>query len=217
VTSADPRPPLTRERVLDAAIEMADANGVGALSMRKLAKNLGFEVMSLYNHVANKDDLLDAMVDRVASEIVTPVPGADWKADARAIAISAHEALLRHRWASALWSTRWPGPNQWRYMERLLAALADAELPDDLADLGFHAITLHIAGFTQQQVSYTMSDEQSDEMYARFAREVTADEFPLVIDHVRYHRDVDEHPKQPRDEFAFVLDLILDGLARAAQ
>ena len=102
-------------------------------------------------------------------------------------------------------------------MERLLAALADAELPDDLADLGFHAITLHIAGFTQQQVSHTMSAEQSDEMYAHFAREVTADEFPLVIDHVRYHREADEQAKQPRDEFAFVLDLILDGLARAAQ
>ena len=217
MTSTDARSRLTRDRVLDAAIELADADGVDALSMRKLAKHLGFEVMSLYNHVANKEDLFDAMVDRVAAEIVAPPPGAGWKLAARAIAISAHEALLRHRWAGALWMTQWPGRHRWLHMERLLAVLAEAGLPDDLADLGFHAITLHVVGFTQQQLSYAMDEQQSSEMYERFAREVRAEEFPRVVDHVRYHQEAEERDETPRDEFAFVLDLILDGLERAAE
>ena len=217
MTSTDSRSRLTRDRVLDAAIELADAHGVDALSMRKLAKHLGFEVMSLYNHVANKEDLLDAMVDRVAAEIVAPPPGAGWKPAARAMAISAHEALLRHRWASGLWTTQWPGRHRWLQMESLLAVLAEAGLPDDLADLGFHAITLHVVGFTQQQLSYAMDEQRSREMYERFAREVRADEFPRVVDHVRYHQEVEERDEAPRDEFAFVLDLILDGLERAAK
>ncbi len=217
MTSTDSRSRLTRDLILDAAIELADAQGVDALSMRKLAKHLGFEVMSLYNHVANKEDLLDAMVDRVAAEIVAPPPGAGWKPAARAIAISAHEALLRHRWAGALWMTQWPGRHRWLHMERLLAVLAEAGLPDDLADLGFHAITLHVGGFTQQQLSYAMDEQRSSEMYERFAREVRAEEFPHVVDHVRYHQEVEERDEKPRDEFAFVLDLILDGLERAAE
>lgn len=209
---APPRAPLTRERIVDAAIELADANGVDGLSMRKLAAKLGFEVMSLYNHVANKDDLLDGMVDRVAGEIAGATAGAGWKPAARTIAISAHDTLLRHQWATALWLNRWPGPNRWRHMESLLSVLADAGLPDELADLGFHAITFHIQGYTQQQLDYAMDARSQNEMYARFETESIAAEIPHVVDHIRYHREC-----QPNhDEFAFVLDLILDGLERSA-
>ena len=93
------RTPLSRERVLRAAIALADERGAQELTMRKLAKELGVEAMSLYNHVANKDDLLDGMIDIVFSEIEAPLPGGDWKAELRKRAVSTREALNRHRWA----------------------------------------------------------------------------------------------------------------------
>lgn len=209
--STPERAPLDRSRVLAAAISLADEQGVEALSMRKLARQLGFEVMSLYNHVANKDDLLDGMVDLVAAEIDDPPEGLPWRDAVRHVAVSAHDALLRHRWASALWTSRWPGPHRWHHMETLLAVLADADFPDDVADLAFHAVTLHVNGFTQQQISYRAQAPQEEEMYARFRNEVSADEHPHVVAHVQYHID----QQVPTDEFGFVLDLILDGLERA--
>src|SRR5712664_3791254 len=94
--SAKPRMPLTRERVLRAAIALADTDGIESLSMRKLGEKLGVEAMSLYNHVANKDDILDGIVDLVFSEIALPSGGAHWKTAMRGRAISAHQTLLRH-------------------------------------------------------------------------------------------------------------------------
>ena len=210
-TDAADRPPLSRDRILTTAVAIADEHGVGALSMRKLAKQLGFEVMSLYNHVDNKDDLLDGMVDLVATEIDEPPAGTGWQPAVRAIAVSAHDALVRHRWAAALWSERWPGPARWRHMEVLLDLLATAGFPDDVADLAFHAVTMHIQGFTQQQINYSEQVADESEMIERFRREVPEVEFPEVHAHVRYHLERDA----PHDEFGFVLDLILDGLERA--
>ena len=166
------RRPLTRDRIVAAAIEMADVDGIGSLTMRGLAAHLGFEVMSLYNHVANKEDLLDAMVDVVAGEIEEPTPDVPWRPAARTIALSAHGVLLNHRWASPLWSTRWPGPNRWRHMETLLRAIGEAGLTEELTDLGFHAITLHIQGFAQQQLDYASMAVPDDELYARFGADV---------------------------------------------
>src|SRR5213596_3087062 len=96
------RLPLSRERVLEAAIRIADEGGIEALTMRKLARELGVEAMSLYNHVANKDDLVDGIVDLVVSEIDLPSTAEDWETAIREYAISAHEALLRHPWACSL-------------------------------------------------------------------------------------------------------------------
>src|SRR5437899_12798303 len=108
---AEPRIPLSRERVLSAAITLADEGGIEWLSMRKLAEGLGVEAMSLYNHVANKEDLLDGIVEAVVGEIVTPSGETDWKTAIREIAVSAHETLLRHPWASPLWMAgTTPGP-----------------------------------------------------------------------------------------------------------
>ena len=194
---AEPREPLDRARVLAAAVELADRHGVDALSMRKLARHLGYEVMSLYNHVAGKDDLLDGMVDLVAAEIEDPPAGLTWRPAVRHIAVSAHESLLRHRWASTLWSSRWPGPHRWRHMETLLAVLTAADFPDDVADLAFHAVTLHISGFTQQQISYRAQADREAELYDQFSSEVSAEEFPHVVAHVQYHQD--QHA--PPDEF----------------
>jgi AcrR family transcriptional regulator len=205
------REPLSRERILITAVAIADQHGVGELSMRKLAKELGFEVMSLYNHVDSKDDLLDGMVDLVAAEIDEPAAGMAWQPAVRAIAMSAHDALVRHRWAAALWSQRWPGAARWRHMEVILDLLANADFPDDVADLAFHAVTMHIQGFTQQQITYAQQAIDEAEMFERFHREVSEEEFPEVHAHVRYHLE----STASHDEFGFVLDLILDGLERA--
>jgi AcrR family transcriptional regulator len=203
------RIPLTRDRVVQAAVAIADDVGVDALSMRKLARELGYEVMSLYNHVANKDDLLDAMVDAVAAEI-TVASNDDWKTAVRSIATSAHDALLRHPWASALWSNRWPGPMRLRHMESILVALEGAGLPAEAVDMGFHAITMHVQGFTLQKVSFGLA-AKLDESAARFLREVPADEYPRLTGHVQYHLAGSSQP----GAFGFVLDLILEGLERS--
>jgi AcrR family transcriptional regulator len=207
----DERRPLSRERILAEAVALADEHGVEGLSMRKLAKHLGYEAMSLYNHVQNKDDLLDGMVDLVAAEIGEPDADLGWKPAVRQIAVSAHDALVRHRWVAPLWSSRWPGPNRWRHMEVLLATLNEAGFPDDVADLAFHAVTLHVQGFTQQQIAYSAQVPSEAEMFDRFHADVSPAEFPHVVDHVRYHIETES----AHDEFGFVLDLILDGLDRA--
>src|ERR671935_2789592 len=122
-TTMQPRLPLSRERVLDAAIRLADEGGIESLTMRKLARALGVEATSLYNHVANKGDLVDGIVDLVVDEIELPTED-DWDVAIRAYAISAHTALLRHPWACSLamtpTSTRTARAARLRYMEWLL-------------------------------------------------------------------------------------------------
>src|SRR6267143_6978609 len=100
-SSAEPRLPLSRERVLRAAMALADESGIDSLSMRRLGQQLGVEAMSLYNHVANKDDILSGIVDMVVSDFDLPTPGAGWKAALRKAAISAHDVLVRHPWAAS--------------------------------------------------------------------------------------------------------------------
>ena len=202
------RTPLSRERVLGAAIALADERGIEALSMRKLAAELGFEVMSLYNHVANKDDLLDGIVDLIAGEIDEPSSGPDWKTAMRQSAVSAHQVLLRHPWVCDLWSSRMPGPERLSYMESLLRNLREAGFSKGLAHHGFHAVNTHIVGFTLQELNFTLDGEELKEAAAKFLHGLPAEEFPYLTEHVMQHIDGSDHD----DEFIFVLDLILDGL-----
>lgn len=218
--SSDPaaRTPLTRARVLSAGVELADEAGLSGLSMRKLAAHLGFEVMSLYNHVANKQDLLEGMLDLVSGEVQLPDPDrVHWKDGLRRIAIESHEVLLRHRWAGPTSNSAFPGPHRWRTSETILALLVSGGLDGHLRDVGYHAITLHISGFTAQQIAYDFDDDFAREMFARVEREFPAHEHPLMADHIRYHVDPHHTPGERPDEFRFVLDLILDGLERARQ
>lgn len=210
-----PREPLSRERVLRAGVALADERGIEGLSMRKLASHLGFEPMSLYNHVDSKDDLVEGMVDLVGAEVDQPPTGIDWKTGLRQVATSMHEMLLRHHWAAALLPHHFPGTNRWRTAETILQLLTEGGFTGHLRDLGYHAVTLHIGGFTQQQLSYAATAEESAEAYERFHREVSAAEYPLMVDHVRYHAEMDRIPGERPDEFQFVLELILDGLERA--
>jgi AcrR family transcriptional regulator len=206
------RAPLTRERVLQVAVDFADEHGIDALSMRELARELGFGVMSLYNHVANKDELLDGMVDRVASEIETPSsPGGDWRHALRETALSAHRTLLRHPWASAMWSTRTPGPARLRYFDSILRGLREAGFSVDTACRGFHAITTHVLGFTLQKLDFPVAQRDLSDVASDFLAEMSTADYPYFAEHVQHHIDA---PHQG-DSFEFVLDLILDGLERS--
>ena len=202
------RVPLTRERVLDGAVAFADEHGVEAITMRKLAAALGFEVMSLYNHVANKDDMLDGMIELVAEEIESIDPAAGWRAGIRANAVSAHDAMLRHPWSAALWSTRMPGPARVRFMEGLLRTLREGGFDPEAAYLAYHAVTLHLQGFTVEQLGFRAIEDELSERAQEFMAGLDESEFPYLIEHVRQHFDGTER----HDEFELVLDMLLDGL-----
>ena len=207
-----PRQPLGRQRILEAAVAFADEHGVEALTMRKIADKLGCGVMSLYNHVANKEEMLVGMVDIIVGEIEPPSVDGDWKDAMRASATTAHDVLLRHRWAPAEWSRRMPGPERIRYMDSILQVLTEAELGPELVYRGYHAVTMHIVGFTVQQIGYEQVLGDDFEQLANRFLEGLSDNYPYLADHVRAHLADDGDG----DEFGFVLDLILDGLDRAA-
>ena len=210
----EPRVPLSRERVLRAAIRLADEGGIEALSMRKLGQRLGVEAMSLYNHVANKNDLQDGIVELVLGEIELPPDGAGWKEAIRRTAISSHETFIRHRWACNLMmrgSTVSPARLQW--MEAVLRTLREAGFSADLTHHAYHALDSHITGFTLWQVSMPFDTrEELVDLAEDVLREIPTDEYPYFIEHAEQHLA----PSSPdgRTEFEFGLDLILDGLER---
>lgn len=210
--SAAPRIPLSRDRVLRAAIALADEGGIKALSMRKLAHVLGVEAMSLYNHVANKDDILDGIVELVASEIDPAPDGADWKTAMRRRATSAYDVLSRHPWAGNLWmSSRTFGPGRMRYADSVLRGLREAGFSKDLTYHAFHVLQSHVMGFTLQEQDFELDAEELKELASRFLREFPADEYPDLAEHVRQHMEPgDAH----QGTFEFGLDLILDSLER---
>jgi AcrR family transcriptional regulator len=213
---AQTRTPLTRERVLEAAIRLADEGGIESLSMRKLARELGVEAMSLYNHVANKSDLMDGMVDLVLGEIEEPTSTA-WDVAMREYAISANDVLLRHRWSCNLVISRASEP-RFQYMEWLLRTLREAGFSPELAYHAYHALDSHIMGFTLWQLGH-MAAEKSlaggrdpGELVADFVREIRP-RYPYLAEHGDQH--LAAPPGEGGREYAFALDLILDGLRRA--
>ncbi len=142
------RAPLNRDRVLRAAVEMADKTGIESLSMRKLGEAVGVEAMSLYNHVANKDDLLDGMVDMVFTEMDLPSSDVDWRAAMRQHATSAREVLDRHRWAIGLMHSRTsPGPATMRHFDEVLGCLRAAGFSVDMTGHAYTVITSYVYGF----------------------------------------------------------------------
>ena len=211
------RVPLSRERVVDRAIALADAGSIEGLSMRKLAKDLGFEVMSLYNHVGGKDELFAAMVESVAGEFELPAPrGAPvdgWKAALRASALSVHGVLLRHPWAARIWWSTESGPVRLEFMESLLRAMREGGLPASVAYHGYHALTMHLLGFTLQEVAIDIDATDLYGLASEFLSTLDTERFPHFAEHVHQHIDGTRH----EGDFVYVLDLILDGLERAAE
>jgi AcrR family transcriptional regulator len=207
-----PRSALTKDRVLDAAIRLADEGGIESLSMRKLGQELGVEAMSLYNHVANKDEVLDGIVEAVVREVDLPPEGTDWKEALRRNAISTHEALMRHPWAASLWWRRAEGPDRMRTAELMLRMLREAGFSDDLTYHGYHVLVGHILGFTLQAQSFPIeTKEELQEMAAKFLEDFPSDEYPHLADHIRQHVEPGVSDERA---FEFGLDLILDGLER---
>lgn len=214
VTGAEPRVPLSRERVLRAGIGLADARGIGSLSMRKLAQELGVEAMTLYYYVANKDDLLNGMMEVVEGEIDLPIPGAgEWKAALRNTALSYHEVLSRHPWAAGLaLSSTGTRLARWRYMNAVLGTLREAGFSADLTDQGYHALDSHISGFTLWETQLDIDEEQLPQLAESFISSLPDGEFPWLIEHV--HQHLKKRSLDDEGSFAFGLDLILDGLER---
>lgn len=207
------RVPLSRDRVLRAAMVLADESGIESLSMRRLGQALGVEAMSLYNHVANKDDILNAIVDIVESEIELPSPGADWKAALRKTAISYHDVLVRHPWAASLTlSATGTRPARWRYMNAILGCLREAGFSAEMTDHGYHALESHISGFTLWAVQLQFDPKELPDLAATFLRELPVDDLPYLVEHV--HQHLKERSPEDEGAFAFGLDLILDGLER---
>jgi AcrR family transcriptional regulator len=212
--SPSPRTRITREQVLRAAVELADSDGVAALSMRKIAQRLGVEAMSLYHHVANKDDILDGMVDAVFAEIALPDPATDWRTAMRRRAESARAALLRHRWAVGLMdSRRNPGPATVRHHDAVLGSMRRDGFSVGLAAHAFSAIDSYLFGFVLQEVAlpFEGSDELG-EIADAILEQVPRAEFPYLTEMIV------DHALQPgydyADEFAYGLELVLDGLQR---
>lgn len=205
---------LTRDRILVEAVAFADVHGVDALSMRKLAEQLGAGTMSLYNHVANKDEMIEGMVDVISGEIDHPLRGDDWRSAMRASAASAHAVLLAHKWAAAEWSRRSPGQARLRYMDAILRTLSEAGLCPAVVYHGYHAITMHIVGFTIQELGYLAMPAgiDLDALAANFLGGLEKANMPHLAQHVSDHVG-DDHG----DEFGWVLDLILDGLDRSSE
>ena len=208
--STEPRTPLSRERVLRAAIRLADEGGIESLSMRKLGQALGVEAMSLYNHVERKDDVVAGIVALVLDEIELPPRDAHWKAALRQTAVSAHDVLVRHPWACTLMhSPAAASPHRLRWMDAVLGTLRNAGFSPDLTHHAYHALDSHITGFTLWQVSIDVRPEDVAALGAAFLHALPP-ELPYLAEHVEQHLA----PSSPtgRTEFEFGLDLILDGL-----
>ncbi|MDQ3643597.1 MAG: TetR/AcrR family transcriptional regulator C-terminal domain-containing protein [Actinomycetota bacterium] len=209
------RLPLNRDRVLRAALALADAGGLETLTMRMLGRKLGVEAMSLYNHVANKEDIVDGMVDLVFSEIDLPASGADWKTAMRERAIAVREALSRHRWAIGLMeSRRNPGPATLRHHDAVIGSLRAAGFDMAMAAHIYPLLDSYIYGFAMTQMNLPFENtKEVAEVAQSMLQAFPVNEFPHLATFIT------EHAMKPgydhANEFEWGLDVILDGLERA--
>ena len=214
--TAPPREPLSRERILGTAMALADEGGVESLSMRKIALELGVVPMALYKHVANKDELLDGLVDVVVGEIDPPLPDADWKTTIRERALSARRALLRHPWASQVIESRTdPTPAVIEYMDSMIGIFRSGGFSIDVTHHAMHAMGSRLLGFSQELFEDTADDDpEAQAMMLQWM----ADRYPHITEMVEAisHDDASVVGSGCDDqfEFEFALDLMLDGLDR---
>jgi AcrR family transcriptional regulator len=190
-----------------------DESGLESLTMRKLGQELGFEAMSLYNHVANKDELINGLLDLVLAECELPTSGGEWDAAVRRSAISVHDALRRHQWACPLLMV--PGrvrPARLQYMDALLGCLRKAGFSAETTFTAYHVLDGHILGFSLWEASHTYTDIDVEEMAKRFKETITTDAYPHLHEHAEQH--FTEGPHSEVRAFEFGLDLILDGLRK---
>jgi AcrR family transcriptional regulator len=208
------RAPLSRERILRAAIDLTDRQGIAALSMRNLGHELGVDAMMLYRHVANKDDLLDGMVDLVFGEIGLPPSGADWKSAMRQRAVAAHAVLSRHAWAIGLMESRTrPGPANLRHHDAVLACLREAGFSMEATAHAYSILDSYIYGFALNEQSLPLdTPEEVAEVGTSILLELPANAYPHLAEFISEHAMKAGYSYG--DEFEFGLDLILAGLER---
>ena len=207
--------PLSKDRVLRASVDLADREGMEALSMRRLGQELGVEAMSLYNHVRNKEELLNGMVDIVFSEIDLPSGEDGWKTAMRQRGISIRRVLSRHRWAIGLMESRTsPGPATLRHHDAVIGCLRDAGFPVELAAHAYSVLDSYIYGFALQErgLPFNTPAESSALAHAMLAR-FPADDYPHLAEFTLKH--VLQAGYDYGNEYGFGLDLILDGLEGA--
>jgi AcrR family transcriptional regulator len=213
------RRPLDRARVLRAALALLDRDGLEALSMRRLGQALGVEAMSLYGHVAGKEDILDGVADLVVGEFAVPARRAGWKSALRRRALRAHEVLLRHPWASTLIESRVnTGPIRLRDADAVLGTLRAAGFPIELAYHAFLTLDSYLYGFTLQELSWPFPAEERSAAVANARRQMPAGAYPHLEEMIGYalSRPAARTKRTPyAAEFAFGLELILDGIERA--
>jgi len=208
------RAPLSRELVLDTAVKLVDRGGLESLSMRKLGQELGVEAMALYYHFANKDEVIDGMVDLVFSEIDLPVGGADWKTAMRRRAFSLRDVLLRHRWALGLMeSRRKPGPANLRHHDAVIGSLLSAGLDMPTIAHAYSLLDSYIYGFALFAMNLPFDpSEEVAELGRITLRAFPVDAYPNLVAYASAMRPGYNYG----DEFEYGLDVVLDGLERAA-
>lgn len=208
------RLPLSRERVLDAAIKLVDQGGLGSLSMRKLGQELGVEAMALYYHFANKDEVIDGIVDIVFSEIELPTDGTGWKAAMRQRAISMRDVLLRHRWAINLMeSRRNAGPANLRHHDAVIGNLRAAGFENAMVARAYSLLDAYIYGFALTKINLPFdASEEVAEVAQGMLQRFPVNEYPNLVAYIAEHL---KPGYDYGDEFEYGLDLILDGLEKA--
>jgi AcrR family transcriptional regulator len=210
--SGQERAPLSRERVLRGAVAVADAGGIGSLTIRSLALELGVKPMSVYHHVANKDEILDGIVDLVFSEIELPSADGDWRSEMRRRALSARRVLRRHPWAIALLQSRInPGPATLRHHNAIIGALRGAGFSVEMTAHAYALIDSYVYGFALSEAALPINGPETvAEVAESMNQQVSADEYPHLAEFVI------EHVLKPGydfgSEFEFGLDVILDAL-----
>lgn len=206
------RRPLSRDRVLRAAVRLADEGGLDAVSMRRLGQALRVEAMSLYRHVAGKDDILDGMADLVTGDFDVPSADVDWRSAIRRSATSAHEVLLRHPWAGALIESRVSvGPARLRYLDAVIGVLSAAGFPMPMVLRAIMTLDSYTYGFTLQELAWPFDAETAPASAEAFAEALPVGGYPSMRAMAEM---VTTAPWEAVVDFAFGLDLILDGLER---
>lgn len=203
---------LSRELVLRAGLEVADERGLEAMTMHAIGQRLGVEAMSLYRHVRNKDDILDGIADLVMGDFEVPSRDVDWRTAIRRSAISAHQVLLRHTWASSLIESRISaGPARLRYLDAMIGVLSAEGFALPVVVRAIMALDSHTYGFVLQEMAWSFGPENAPEMAATFARGLPAGDYPNLLAMAEMAATA---PGGAMVDFEFGLDLILDGLER---
>lgn len=203
---------LSKQRVVAEAVRIADREGVDGLSMRRLAGALGAGAMSLYHYVANKEELLDAMIDIVFDEIELPPEGTDWQSAMRREAISARQVLSRHPWAISLMESRTsPGPANLRHREAVTACLRRAGFSVLMATHANWLIDSHVYGYALQEASlpFDTADEFADMTEDVYLPQLPPEEFPYLNESAAA---LVAAGYDPAEEFEFGLNLVLAAL-----